>query len=232
MRCRAEVLMDVYLTTAPAVGRQILAAQLGFFFRIARFVLISMTPFAPRIPYSAERLVFKHVTGEKSQVDLRLDWFVGTNGIPSAITISPSQPTVAVGATLQLSYVAYDQAGTGMAPSQQLRRRGKARIPRSRRSRRLVASPATARERPRSRSPSCPALSPGSPCKQATFPLTVFTGPPSLTAWINGPSAARPNDSCAWWAGVSGGTGSYTYNWYVNGGWQSNGQELMYTNSG
>lgn len=181
-----------------------------------------------------ERLVIKTLYDERGNegIDVRLDWFAGTNRIPSAITISPSQPTVAVGATLQLSYVAYDQAGTAMAPSQHAAPTWQITNP--------AIATVSSTGRVTGNSPGtttigitiCPTQSPGSPCKQASFPLTVFNGPPSLTASINGPGAAMPNETCSWWASVSGGTGSYTYNWYVGGAWQSSNYDLYYANSG
>ena len=40
---------------------------------------------------------------------------------------------------------------------------------------------------------------------------TVLSPPLSVT--ILGPNKVRPNTYCTWWASVSGGTGSYTYQW-------------------
>jgi hypothetical protein len=163
---------------------------------------------------------------------LRLDWFVGTNRIPSTVTISPSPLTVAAGATAQLTYSVRDQAGASMSPSQHAAPTWQSANPSVAT---VSSSGLVTGGSPGSTTITitvCPTLSPGSPCRQASVAVTVFTGPPSLTASINGPSAADPNETCSWWSSVSGGTGSYTYNWYVNGAWQSSNYDMYYTNSG
>lgn len=44
--------------------------------------------------------------------------------------------------------------------------------------------------------------------------------PPITSVTIGGMSQVPPNESCTWWASVSGGTPPYTYNWYAQGNWQ------------
>ncbi|HYH79976.1 MAG TPA: Ig-like domain-containing protein, partial [Longimicrobium sp.] len=39
-----------------------------------------------------------------------------------------------------------------------------------------------------------------------------------LTVSIDGPNTVKPNVDCAFWASVSGGTGSYTYSWSQSAG--------------
>lgn len=182
---------------------------------------------------SSDRLVEKcYHCLEMTASIIRLDWFVGTNRIPSQVTISPSPATVAAGATLQLSYSVFDQAGVAMPPSHHAAPTWQSANP--------TVATVSSSGRITGGSPGsttititvCPTLSPGSPCKQATVPVTVYTGPASLTASINGPGAAMPNETCSWWSSVSGGTGSYTYNWYVDGAWQSSNYDMYYTNSG
>jgi hypothetical protein len=143
-------------------------------------------------------------------IDVRLDWFAGPNRIPSAITISPSQPAVAVGATLQLSYVAYDQAGNPMAPSHHAAPTWQTTNPA------IATVSSTGLVTGNSQGTTtikitiCPTLSPGSPCKQATFPLTVF---PGMSVYISGPQYIARFQSAQYTANASYGSPPYTYQW-------------------
>lgn len=53
-----------------------------------------------------------------------------------------------------------------------------------------------------------------------TRSVSVVNPPPPMSVTIYGPGTIRPNNTCYWWANVSGGTGPYTYYWY--GGTSSN----------
>ena len=182
--------------------------------------------------YAPERGVMKQFTEGSDLVEIIVDWFDGTNRIPSQIYVAPSQPTVAAGATVQLSYTAYDQTGAAMSPSQHAAPTWQSANP--------AVATVSSSGRITGGSPGsttititvCPTLSPGSPCKQASVPVTVVNGPASLSVSINGPGAAMPNETCSWWSSVSGGTGSYTYNWYVDGAWQGGSYDLYYANTG
>ena len=47
--------------------------------------------------------------------------------------------------------------------------------------------------------------------------------PPPLSVSISGPSEAEPGATCLWTALASGGSGSYQYDWYWDGGWIGSG---------
>lgn len=50
---------------------------------------------------------------------------------------------------------------------------------------------------------------------------TTADGPVSVT--IDGPTEIQEGGSCTWWANASGGSGSYSYNWYYEGSWVGSG---------
>jgi hypothetical protein len=52
------------------------------------------------------------------------------------------------------------------------------------------------------------------------------------TIWHQDPAPA--NETCGHYVSVSGGSGSYSYNWYVNGSWQPDDGwgGMLYTNGG
>lgn len=78
---------------------------------------------------------------------------------------------------------------------------------------------------------------PGSDCRAYTCPVgwtltqtTALTAPtcrrykecpPPLTVTIDGPSKIKPGAQCTWTATVSGGSGTYTYNWFREVEWVS-----------
>jgi hypothetical protein len=47
-----------------------------------------------------------------------------------------------------------------------------------------------------------------------TRSVTVVPPPPPLSVTVYGVDTVRANETCYWWAVVSGGTGPYTYHWY------------------
>ncbi|MCC6318209.1 MAG: hypothetical protein IT361_11010 [Gemmatimonadaceae bacterium] len=60
-----------------------------------------------------------------------------------------------------------------------------------------------------------------------------FQRPAAITATIEGQFEVRPNEGCYWTASASGGTGSYTYQWTINGqATGGNSSQLLYTNTG
>jgi Big-like domain-containing protein len=267
---------------------------------------------------SSDRLVEKcyHCLEITASI-IRLDWFVGSNRIPSRIIIQPSPAIVSTGGTVQLTYTVADQAGQPLQPNQH-------EAPTWESFNTAVATVSSSglvtggsqEASTTVRITVCPIYwySPGSPCKQETVPVHVqrpianiyispnpvnvavggstsatataydannqpipgvsftwqtdnpaiatvsggnvygvaqgstvvrasargrtgtatvnVTTPSSLDVSINGPGGAPPYGTCSWWASVSGGSGSYTYNWYVNGSWQSSNQDLYYANNG
>jgi hypothetical protein len=188
-----------------------------------------------RVIYNERRVEKCYHCIELTASVIRLDWFDGTNRHPSTLSITPSTLTVAAGATAELTLFVHDQTGALMQPSQhaaptwQSMNSGVATVSSSGRVTGVTPGSTTIKVTV------CPTpftSSPGSPCKQGSVPVTVYNGPASLTASISGPSSVGPNEMCAWWAGAFGGTGSYTYNWYVNGAWQSSNYDMYYTNSG
>lgn len=55
----------------------------------------------------------------------------------------------------------------------------------------------------------------------------------AITVTIQGQQAVQPNEGCYWTASASGGTGSYSYDWKINGaGTYPNSSQLFYTNTG
>lgn len=63
--------------------------------------------------------------------------------------------------------------------------------------------------------------------------IVYFQRPAAITATIEGQFGVRPNESCYWTASASGGTGSYTYQWTINGqATGGNSSQLFYTNTG
>ncbi len=58
-----------------------------------------------------------------------------------------------------------------------------------------------------------------------------YPPPPSISAQIDGPDDVRPSVQCTWTASASGGSGTYSYVWRVNGGIVGYSETLDYTNS-
>lgn len=60
-----------------------------------------------------------------------------------------------------------------------------------------------------------------------------FQKPPAITVSIQGPSGVQPQEGCYWSSVVSGGSGTYNYQWTVNGGGTfPNSSQLFYPNDG
>jgi hypothetical protein len=63
--------------------------------------------------------------------------------------------------------------------------------------------------------------------------VVYFQRPPAISATIEGQFAVKPNATCYWTVAASGGTGTYSYQWKVNGQpVGSNSSQVQYTNSG
>jgi hypothetical protein len=66
--------------------------------------------------------------------------------------------------------------------------------------------------------PAPEAAVPAAPPPVEVAPTAETAQMSSLTVWINGPTLVPRWTDCEWWAGTSGGTWPYTYEWDVDGG--------------